>query len=333
MKKLVLVFCLNLYFLAASQAQTVTAANFPIIGDGFVSNMVNHQDAGPAGENTTWDFSGLMTTDFTGTGVVDPATTSNGALFPDATVAINQGGNVEYLQITDTEMIRIGVSNSQTVIIYSDGEVTLKVPTSFGDSYTDEFEAEFETYGTTFYRSGSVTATADATGTLEMPYGTVDNVLRVKITESYQDSFFFSVSEIINYESEIYAWYKPGIRFPVLSFSTLTTNDPPQTFSFGQYLESSAVSVKEIQNIDHQLSIFPNPVSEQLSVRFDLENAEQIRLSLLDTYGREVKVLEQGQFAAGNHQSNAWVNDFNSGMYIVQLQSESGVQIETIIIE
>ncbi|MCB0644038.1 MAG: T9SS type A sorting domain-containing protein, partial [Phaeodactylibacter sp.] len=287
----------------------------------------NWQTPGSAGTDQMWDYSGLSTTSVIGTGVVDPATTTNGAQFPSATHAVTQAGNVEYLEVTDEVLRRIGASSGQTVISSQDGEEMLRAPFSYGDNYTDEFAATFSVSGITYYRSGSVTVEADGTGSLEMPYGEVNNILRVKVTESYQDSFNFAGNpNLIHYESEIYIWYKPGVRAPVLAFSTLSTDNPPNTVSYGLFLEETAVSVAEVSNPDTQLEVFPNPAQGHCNIRFQLDSPQEVQIRLVDVLGREVRLLKAGQYAAGSHQESVSTSDIANGLYYLLLQSEGRQQ-------
>lgn len=324
----------GLFLSSLLYGQTLSTLNFPQLNNGYVLMTVNWQDPGDGGTGLSWDYSDLSANSVLGTGVVDPSTTSNGGQFPDATHAITQAGNVEYLKITDSEMTRIGVSSAQTVISYQDGEDMLRIPMSYGDSYTDAFAGTFNVSGINYYRSGTITMEADATGTLMMPYGTVNNVLRVKAVESYQDSFNFAGNpSVIHYESEVYIWYKPGVRAPVLSFSMVSADNPPNTFTFGAYLEETAVSVAEVSDPDTRLDVFPNPATGQCNIRFQLEQPQQVRISLIDRLGREVAALQSGDYAAGSHQVSFPTEAYPSGLYYLRFQGEQKQQSIALHIE
>lgn len=65
--------------------------------------------------------------------------------------------------------------------------------------------------------------------------------------------------------------------------------------------------------------IYPNPTSGNATLEFALGNDEQVELKVLDLTGKQVKVLESGQFSKGEHKLNFDVSDLDNGMYIYQM--------------
>ena len=67
------------------------------------------------------------------------------------------------------------------VLNYDDATTLLSLPLTFGStSQTDNFEGTFEANGITVAESGSITTNADGYGTLQLPFETLNNVLRVR---------------------------------------------------------------------------------------------------------------------------------------------------------
>ena len=71
--------------------------------------------------------------------------------------------------------------------------------------------------------------------------------------------------------------------------------------------------------------IFPNPVQDQINISFFLDKATQVKISVLDLTGKEVGNLLNQRMNEGN--IGLICRDFKvpSGIYLVKLETESGV--------
>ena len=70
---------------------------------------------------------------------------------------------------------------------------------------------------------------------------------------------------------------------------------------------------------------YPNPFNPSTSIRFSLPEAQELSLVLYDMLGREVDVIAQGIHSAGEHSYRLNAAGLASGVYIYQLQTNSGV--------
>ncbi len=77
---------------------------------------------------------------------------------------------------------------------------------------------------------------------------------------------------------------------------------------------------------------FPNPFNPVTTIEFALDQSQEIRLSVYDVLGREVKVLEQGLKAAGVYSVQFDAQDLASGMYFYQLQGEATTVTKTMLL-
>jgi DNA-binding beta-propeller fold protein YncE len=73
------------------------------------------------------------------------------------------------------------------------------------------------------------------------------------------------------------------------------------------------------------LSIFPNPVVNQATVRFGVRKREKVKLTVLDSQGREVAILTEADYEPGTHTITLKVESdaYSSQTYFVQLKSPS----------
>lgn len=73
------------------------------------------------------------------------------------------------------------------------------------------------------------------------------------------------------------------------------------------------------------LSIFPNPVVSQATVRFGVRTKEKVKLTVLDSQGREIAVLAENLYEPGTHTITLKVESdaYSTQTYIVHLKSPS----------
>ncbi|MGE0636624.1 MAG: T9SS type A sorting domain-containing protein [Bacteroidia bacterium] len=306
-------------FINPAEAQpTITASSFtPQPGENFLVHLFPYQAAGIGGAGLTWDFSGITATGTANMNHVDPASTPSSASFPDATVSISQGGAYSYFEGTSSAWYYNGVVASGNLIPYSNAEKLMEFPFTYNDSYTDNFGATY-TAGVTITRAGTVNVSADAYGTLILPYGTINNVIRVKVIENYTDSYTVTVPVTLNYAATNYYWYKADTHYPVLSISSLDQDGT--LYQGASYLDQAHISAVE-ESIANAigLNVFPNPSGSFSTISFDLVQPEKVILSIYNSLGELVEVLEQNQLGAGNHRYELNTTDYAAGLYTLKV--------------
>ncbi len=66
---------------------------------------------------------------------------------------------------------------------------------------------------------------------------------------------------------------------------------------------------------------FPNPAHDVVTIKFKVNHADQVSIALINSIGKEVKILANGFFEPGTHQVQANVQGLPAGMYICSLTS------------
>lgn len=80
------------------------------------------------------------------------------------------------------------------------------------------------------------------------------------------------------------------------------------------------------------LDCYPNPVSIQVNIEYHLPSAgSAVLISLLDSSGKLVRSLDQGEKIAGSHQSILDVADLSAGLYYLRIQSDNKISIKKLI--
>ncbi len=311
-------FLISIFAIPVKAQPTITAASFtPQAGENFLVHIFPYQAAGIGGAGLTWDFSSVTATSTANMNHVDPVSTPSGASFPDATVSISQGGAYSYFEGNAGGWYYDGVVASGNLIPYSDAEKLMRFPFTYNDTYSDNFGATFNS-GVTITRTGSVTVTADAYGTLVLPYGTINNVIRVKVIENYNDSYTVTVPVTLNYAATNYYWYKADTHYPVLSISSLDQDGT--LYQGATYLDQAHISAVE-ENIPNaiNLNVFPNPSSSVSTISFDLVQPEKVVLSIYNSVGELVELIEQNQLGVGNHRYTINTVNYAAGLYTLKV--------------
>jgi len=115
---------------------------------------------------------------------------------------------------------------------------------------------------------------------------------------------------------------------------TLATNDmleyvdpfnlgqPNFLLQSGSELKSGSVwpqtSVKE-NEIAFAARVYPNPLSTNASISFNLEKTQHITISLYDMTGHKVTTIAQNQYYAGKNEINYDATSLPKGMYFIQI--------------
>lgn len=126
---------------------------------------------------------------------------------------------------------------------------------------------------------------------------------------------------------------------------TLTTEE--EVFSIGlinmgenihfDYLELNvaevSTTVDDFSDIPNTLSLaqnYPNPFNPTTTISYEVPNAGFVSLKVYSLIGQKVATLVNGEMSAGKHQVTFDASALSSGIYLVRLQSDSGVRTRKI---
>jgi hypothetical protein len=73
----------------------------------------------------------------------------------------------------------------------------------------------------------------------------------------------------------------------------------------------------------HSLSIFPNPVRNDMTIRFGIPREEKVSLKVYDVSGREIKTLVDGRLEAGYHIIRLDNRNLPSGIYFARIETDN----------
>src|ERR1041385_1294542 len=163
--------------MTAGAQVTLTQSQFPVAGTTFNMNMADTAGVlpGNSGTNVTWNFTslnsavGTMTDSFL---VVNA--TPYGTMYPQANLVKHETGpGIDYFVYYNTSSSfasRVGNADTVNQITYSDPANEFAFPVTYGSNTNDTYYAVYTDQSSTsvVHVHGTITSTADGTGTLQL---------------------------------------------------------------------------------------------------------------------------------------------------------------------
>jgi len=132
----------------------------------------------------------------------------------------------------------------------------------------------------------------------------------------------------------------------VISLGTLTTyNNVLFRFRYTSETGSSNnfylddINLTTVTDLNEQyghalnLSVFPNPSNDQVSIAFDLLEDKNVEVTLTDVLGKTVKTISEQRLGNGNHTLNIAVGDISKGIYFVKVNVNNVVSTQKIVVD
>ena len=349
MKKLILPFCLIFIISHAFAQHTITSDNNNLnFGDSY--RYDGYVDAtntipGSGGANLVWDFSNIIGETFiegASAICVDPVNTP----FADSTVLNNanlctrieddpNNGPYQYYNNSASSqkllaMGYLGAINSFTT--YTNEFTSFEYPFSYNDSYNDNWEYLIYNINDGYYfmRDSAYTIVeADAYGTISTPFGTFENVLRIKRTTlNYMWMRYDPGEEWVSYEpsTEIdYSWFAPDIKVPIMIILILDGLPNYNT----RYLVEYNFNTGIVQQSESQLTIFPNPTTDFIKIK---AKSPIQHIQLYNLYGQQINKIA----TPTNSLLQEVILDlrkYKKGVYLLNLVYENGEKTSQKIIK
>lgn len=255
---------------------------FPRTGSVFGYHDVPYQAAGKAGVGLKWDYTALPT----GTIVPYEWTTTDiapgaGAFPDDALVQQIPGEPTAYYQQGDTALYWLGTYTDSALVRFDPPLAVLDLPCGLNTTWADTGVAAVTGSGRIDIRVTALHAQADSWGTLVMPYGTVNNVLRVryelKVTSRKDPS-------VLHMREVRYAWYCDQTPMPLLVIVERFGWAPPDRYMRwldGSWQDDPASLFRPVV-----LRAFPDPCDDVATVDLPARKADRTLLQLVDGNGQ-----------------------------------------------
>lgn len=312
----------------------ITHANNGLInGQAIVAHTYNYSGFSPGsiGSNVTWNFANIGNTSTLNTAIENPTTTPAAPQFPTATNSIHYlpGTFYQYFYNNTNEFSQLGAYNGTTSISFNDRELVYSYPCTYNSQGSDFFSSTYTNGGYTFYRSGTSSFIADGYGTLILPYGTLNNVLRVKFIENYQDSTNISgIPFVTPYQNTQYIWLRPNTHFFVLTFYTLVANGSIQ--SNGYYVDQSSVGLDSPDQLT-DINIYPNPAEDHVTIDL-VDGGREFSFQLINATGQTVLSEISNETIINSTKCKINTTGLPRGVYILRIYSDGQTGSKKIVL-
>ena len=111
-----------------------------------------------------------------------------------------------------------------------------------------------------------------------------------------------------------------------------TSGDSPASTSL-ILMPDNHLSIKSESDIVLGLNVFPNPVIADLKLNYSLVNAAQVKISLYDLQGKEIKELVNETQSEGYHALNtALPEDLSKGLYFVKMNLGDKAPVQRLVV-
>ncbi len=294
MKKLSILVVLLICIIKINSQTELNFSNFnPRPGDKYGYNDFSGLTFSPgnSGSGQTWNFSGLDSISHSLMEYVTVSSTGLDTAYPSATFALKNGGsgNYKFYSSDNNGISFLGVSiNNKSYSKYNDPEKVMSFPFSYNSSFTDSFKTMPTGSG---YSKGKINLTADGTGTLILPGGTIfTNTIRVAVLETITD-YSPSGFNVGTATLSGYTWYVPGIHVPVLNYTHISSGGSPSYYAYYLDRSSRAVGISKKAENSEALRIFPNPCASQLQIQYHSSGILSGSVLIYDCNGKSVKEI------------------------------------------
>ena len=98
-------------------------------------------------------------------------------------------------------------------------------------------------------------------------------------------------------------------------------------------INGSPVGINEMQSVDNDMHVVPNPASGEARLIFEQADAGRITVELLDPLGRSLGIVHDGMAMAGKQQIELPIAKLSKGLYFVSLVQGEVRLVQRLVVE
>jgi hypothetical protein len=290
----------------------IAAISGPFNGSGGIS---------VTGANVVWDFSDLSGNS-NAIDIVQPSSTPYAGSVSGANVALDYGTAYDYYNVTSSIFERkASYYMSNYYFNFTNGQSVVEFPCTYETAFTDTYVMNANVVGDMLERTGTMDAIADGYGSLILPWGTIENVLRIRVDETYED--IWNGTDQSSGTQTTYLFFHPGAIYMLLSINLAELSAP--TFT---YMDESVLAVSESLANDTHPNVYPNPTNDLLNVPMGRED-QNAQINVYNSLGQCVfseKLVNKGYRFVLN------TTTFESDIYTLQIINEYSSRVENFVV-
>lgn len=312
--------------LTASGCNPVPGDKFLLYAEGSGNEIFSKNTVKPSGPSMVWDFSGkTISNTSVNIKVIDNADPASANVPDDDISYIGR-----FYKTSSTTLSEVAITPSaNNLVLYNNAWDKLKYPLSYGNNYSDTFEANFAAFGLLYYR-GMVRVSSDGYGTLQMHDSTYQNVLRV--VESVNVYFTENKNKVTYWRR--YIWYAEGFHQPILTVFYQKVDRshldmlPIDSLDYSgiNYVkwDANVTGVTQTINKTPDVQIYPNPSTGYFKLDMERQGAD---ITITDVTGRVVLTNKADNKTIDIHLPQR-------GIYVLQIKMPDGsMHVEKLVVQ
>ncbi len=302
----------------------IDAGSAPAVGQSYDYDVADSIALPGLGAAQVWDAGDVIASASDNIAFVNVSTGTAAAAFPNADVLYLNGGGETYIGVENDGFYILGSFNPNLPItsVYSDPQKYMQVPCTLGTAWTDAYNGSYMYGANTFLQSGTTVLEATGYGSLILPWGTVDNVLRLDGTEDYLET---GGGNTYTYTATVTLFFKPGLGYFVArnvnGEGVLNGSNVTSVHQF-VYMQAGSIGMDEQAMRQLGVDVYPNPAGDLTNVLVTADGPTRMRV--LDAGGRVVLDRDLGRLSPGVHREELALTGLPSGLYTVVLHGAEG---------
>jgi len=329
MKKILL----SLTFLSslAVNAQTLTQANhtpsfWDLTYSTYQCDTIASGVPGATGASAVWNYTPVVHTSILNT--YTTALSTNASFSPADAVVSSSASNASYYKTSSTTDLayyggNISVNGVSAIVKYSAPAIVAAYPMSLNTTTTSVTSGTVNVtspFPITAPFTGNCHVIADATGILNLPGRSYNDIIRLTTTQNITATGTATINLVT------YDYYSPSSsKAPILSVQSSViasfSGTSSQTITTLQK-DYVAVGIKEAKVNSNSVSVYPNPASSAIS--FTTAQPEVARIMIYDITG---KLVTSELFEDETSKLN--VSSFNDGIYLYTILGKNNQVLNT----
>lgn len=322
-----LLFLLGAFSLCSAQTIITKAFNDPAAGD-----VVNYYSVNGTVNNTVSPGNPTFANGSLTQGATSPTnyslpSASEISTFPGSTLKMAAAGNTFLYKSSAAKLEITGLITPDATLNLSVNNGTfISYPAALGYTETDQAQGTFTSSAANGLCKGTITITADASGTLLLGTTTFTNVLRVKSVQDFNlylpndTSFIFPIGKVTN---TVYSYYDSTHKFPLLSSTQATivvqVAGINQTTNGAQMIGLSSLAVGNTAKKE-DFTIYPNPAQDFIRFKGNTEN-----YTTANIYSLDGKLIKTSDLKSGKVQ----ISELSAANYFIQVSGKDA-KTETV---
>ena len=187
------------------------------------------------------------------------------------------------------------------------------------------FGIDFQALNSANANAGTLTA---GTGTQKTTNTGLDNITHITDGGLSNDSHTFD-----------FTWVAPSTPAGTVTFwySAVAGDNNNASSGDERYAGSTVIpdvtAIAENSVSDFNLSVFPNPASDYVNVKFTLQESSDVTVDLMDISGNKVANLISENGMKGDINKTFNVSSYSKGVYFLKIKDEKYSSLKKLIIE